>query len=291
MINTRYQEIRFVIVLTLLLNLVVAVAKLILGYLTNTIAMVADGFHSLLDASSNIIGLVGLSLARHPPDERHPYGHGKFETIAAMSISVLMIGACYEIIQLMLGRLRHAPLPEIGVLSYVVVLGTMAVNIFVTVYESRQGRRLKSDFLLADAAHTRSDILASIAVLISIISASFHLYMVDTLAAIVIAAIIARAAFSVIKRSFAVLSDSARVDPEMVRRLVLSIPGVHLCHKVRSRGTADAIYMDLHIHLDPTISLMEAHALTHKVIATIKENMPDVADVVIHTEPAGPHHD
>ena len=79
--------------------------------------------------------------------------------------------------------------------------------------------------------------------------------------------------------------------PEMVRRLVLSIPGVHLCHKVRSRGTADAIYMDLHIHLDPTISLMEAHALTHKVIATIKENMPDVADVVIHTEPAGPHHD
>lgn len=283
---SRYQQIRFVLVITLVLNLVVAAAKLIAGYLTNTIAMVADGFHSLLDGSSNIIGLVGLGLARHPPDADHPYGHGKFETIAAMGISVLMMGSCYEIIQLMVRRFAHAPVPEVGTASFAVVFGTMAVNIFVSIYESRKGRALKSDFLLADAAHTRSDILATTAVFIAVIASAFHLYMVDTIGAIVIVAIIARAAFMVIKRSLKVLSDSVRVDPEMVRSLVLAIPGVRECHKVRSRGTADAVYMDLHIHLDPALTLVEAHTMTHTVIAVIKERIPDVVDVVIHTEPA-----
>ncbi|MEE8218421.1 MAG: cation diffusion facilitator family transporter, partial [Vicinamibacteria bacterium] len=145
--------------LTLVLNLGVSGGKVVVGLLSGSLAMVADGYHSLVDGSNNVIGLIVAAYAFAPPDRGHPYGHRKFETAAAAAIGVALLVLAYHVLEGALGRVTSpGALPEIGPLNWVVMFVTMAVNVFVSWYEEREGRRLQSAFLLADATHTRADL-------------------------------------------------------------------------------------------------------------------------------------
>src|SRR3989339_1560974 len=126
-------------------NWLVAIAKIIVGLVFNVMSMVADGFHSFSDGSSNIIGLVGLTAAARPIDEDHPYGHKKIETFTALGIIMLLLLVCYEIIEAAFGRIANPQVPEANWLTFVVMFVTVLINIGVTVYEYRKGRELKSD--------------------------------------------------------------------------------------------------------------------------------------------------
>src|SRR5260221_14538567 len=143
-------EIRRVLWITLLLNFIVAVAKIAVGTLTSTLSLLADGYHSLLDGSNNIVGLVALRFAHRPPDEDHQYGHRKLEVMASMAISVALFGMAYEVVRDSVGRLHGESVPEPGGTTLVVILGTLAVNLFVTRYEPRRVRELHSHFLMAE---------------------------------------------------------------------------------------------------------------------------------------------
>ena len=165
---TRHQAVTRVLARVLVLNLAVAFVKLFLGYATGAVSVVSDGFQSLTDSASNIIGLVGMRAARKPPDADHPYGHRKFETLAAAGIFVFMFLAVFEIGRSALKHFVGAYAPEVTLLTFVVMLGTLVVNIWVVRYEAAQARLHNSELLLADSVHTRTDVYATIGVLVSL---------------------------------------------------------------------------------------------------------------------------
>lgn len=268
------------------LNLIVALAKLIYGMKSGAIAITADGLHSVLDASSNVLGLVGMSIARRPPDDNHPYGHRKYETFAALGIAAMLFFGCYQIVTAAVERLRHPQLPEVSPVGVGVMLVTLAVNLWVIRTEQREGERLGSELLLADAAQTRSDAIASLIVLGSFVAIWLGIGWADLAAAALIVVFILRAGIAILKGTLSTLSDERRIEPALVEQVALEEPGVMEAHNVRSRGPADDIHLDLHILVDPHTPLAAAHRIGHRVEQRLRARWHGLTDVVVHVEPA-----
>ncbi|MBN2487938.1 MAG: cation diffusion facilitator family transporter, partial [Methanosarcinaceae archaeon] len=152
--DNRFGKIRVILFRILLLNLVVALAKIVYGMLTDTLSMEADGYHSLFDGVSNIVGLIGIQIASKPADKEHPYGHRKYETLASIAIAFLLIYVGFEIISSAINRFTTGMQPVVTSISFAVMIVTMAVNLFVTTYEHKQGLLLDSEILVADSMHT-----------------------------------------------------------------------------------------------------------------------------------------
>lgn len=267
------------------LNLAVAIAKLVYGWKSGAIAMTADGLHSLLDASSNVVGLVGVAVARRPPDANHPYGHRKYETFAALGVAVMLLVSCHEVISAALGRLRDPSLPAITSLGFIVIGITLAINVFVVWVERREGRRLGSELLESDAAHTASDVAATLLVLGSFLAARAGIGWADVAAAFAIVILIGIAGVRIVAGTLSTLADERRIPPERVEAAALEEPGVLEAHNVRSRGPRDDIHLDLHILVDPRMAIAAAHAVGHRVEQRLRDHWPGVTDVVVHVEP------
>ncbi len=284
--EVRTRRIVQVLAVILVLNLAVALAKLLYGRASGSIAVAADGMHSLLDASSNVIGLVAVVLARRPADANHPYGHRKFETFAALMVAMMMFLGCWEILGAAWERLRTPATPHIGALGYVVMLSTLAVNLTVATLERRAGERLRSEMLVADAAHTQSDVLATLLVLGSFVAARFGVGWADLAAALLVVGLILRAGFEILQGTLATLSDERRIGPADIEREALAEPGVLEVHNVRSRGPLDDVHVDLHVLVEPGMAIAEAHAIGHRVEMRLRGRWPACSDVVVHVEPA-----
>jgi cation diffusion facilitator family transporter len=272
--------------ITLALNLVVSGGKVLVGLLSGSLAMVADGYHSLVDSSNNIIGLIVAAYAFRPPDRGHPYGHRKFETAAAAGIGGALLFLAYHVLEGALGHLTEPALPKITLLNWAVMLVTMAVNLFVSWYEDREGRRLKSAFLVADATHTRADLFVSLGVVATFAAAKAGLPWADPVAAMAIAAVIAVQAVRILVSAFNVLTDRAAIDPERIESLAMSVDGVRQVRDVRTRGRGDAVYVDLTVRLDGDVTLRDAHAVADRIEELLKGTHPEIVDVVVHPEPA-----
>jgi len=271
--------------ITLALNLGVSAGKIAVGLLSGSLAMVADGYHSLVDGSNNVIGLIVAAYAFRPPDRGHPYGHRKFETAAAAAIGVALLVLAYHVLEGALARVAEPALPEIGPLNWAVMGVTMAVNLFVSMYEDREGRRLGSAFLVADATHTRADLFVSLGVVATFAAAKAGLAWADPLAAVAIAGVIAVQAVKILISAFHVLTDRAAIDPEPIERLALAVAGVRQVRDVRTRGRGDAVYVDLTVHLDGAVTLRQAHEVADHIEETLKAAHPEIVDVVVHLEP------
>ncbi|MDH4028440.1 MAG: cation diffusion facilitator family transporter, partial [Nitrospirota bacterium] len=196
---SRLAEIRKVLLYTLILNISVASAKIIYGSLINSVSMFSDGIHSFSDGTSNIVGLIGIWVASRPADETHPYGHRKFETLSTIAIAVLIFMAGIEILRKSYYKLMNPEAIEVTYASFVIMAITLSVNILVMTYESRKGRELKSDFLIADAMHTKTDIFISLSVLVSLIAAKIGYQIIDVIAALVITVFIAIMGLEILK--------------------------------------------------------------------------------------------
>lgn len=285
-LHERKKQIRKVLLITLLLNLSVSSAKIIYGWLTNSVAIYSDGFHSLFDGISNIGGLIALSIASHPPDREHPYGHRKFETVFAIFIGVLMSLTALEIVRNVYESLITAKKPETDEKAFIVLVGTLIVNIFVSVYEKKKGKELKSEFLIADSAHTKVDIYITIGVIVSVVITTLtELTFVDPIAGLVVGIFVAKEAILIIKESANILADRTALDGEKIAKVVEACRDVEACKDIRTRGTAGQIFVDLKILVNPSISVSKAHDIAEKVEELIKREFPDVVDVVIHVEP------
>jgi cation diffusion facilitator family transporter len=283
----KMRSVRRILWAILFLNVAVALAKVFYGHLSSSLSITADGFHSLGDGTANVIGLIGVWIASQPADADHPYGHKKFETYTTVGIAALLLFVSFQVVAGVIGRIRHPVIPEITGAGFVVMLTTLAVNVGVFRYEVRQGRRLGSDFLVSDAHHTRSDILVSLSVLGGMVGVRLGLFWLDWVLGMVIAVLIAYSAWEIIRDSAQVLCDAAVLPPEAVVPLVQDIAGVDECHMVRSRGRADAVYVDLHVHVHPDMTVAAAHNLAHQVEDRLKGRLPGVVDVLVHVEPAG----
>jgi cation diffusion facilitator family transporter len=279
--------VRRVLWITLGLNLLVSAGKVAVGHLSGSLAMVADGYHSLVDGSNNVIGLIVAAFAFRPPDPDHPYGHRKFETAATLLIGAALVALSWEVLSGALGRGGAPPLPQIGWLNWIVMGATMAANLFVSWYEAREGRRLKSAFLLADSTHTRADLYVSAGVVASFVAALLGFAWADRVVAVTIAAIIAWQAVQILLSAFNVLTDRAVLPADGLESLAAAVPGVLRVHDVRTRGRGDAVYVDLTVHLDGGMSLHQAHEVADRIEAELERAHPEIVDVVVHLEPEG----
>lgn len=283
-----FRAIRRVLWLTMGLNLLATVAKLVVGYWTGSLSLIADGFDSLFDSASNVIGLVGIYVAAQPADRDHPYGHRKAETLSALVIASFLFLTTWELIRNAAERLRNPALiqTQVNVWSFGALLVSIVVHLTVVWYELREGRRLRSDVLVADALHTRADIFVSLSVMGGLMAVRLGYPLADPLLALVIALLIAKIGIDIIRQGSPTLMDRVAMPAEEVERIALSVPGVISCHRVRSRGHEQAVYADLHIRVDPAMSTEQAHAIAHEVQHRLRERRPDIHDVTIHVEPS-----
>ncbi|MGQ0732530.1 MAG: cation diffusion facilitator family transporter [Acidobacteriota bacterium] len=288
LIDDRYPAVTRVLVRVLALNLLVAAAKIALGAATGAVSVLSDGFHSLADAASNLVALVGVWFAKQPPDADHPYGHRKFETMAAVAILLFLLLAVAQVLWQAVDRLRLPAAPDVGVLAFGVMGLTLAVNVTVVLYERRAGHRLSSEVLLADAHHTQSDLLTSATVIAALVGVRLGYPVFDPIAAIVVAGFIGYACWEIFHDTSRILADRVMIAAEELNAVVRSVPAVIGCHKIRSRGSADHVFVDLHIWMDPAMRLDEAHRVSHAVKDRIMAQFPQVKDAVIHIEPPPP---
>lgn len=285
--SQRDREIERVLWRVLVVNLAVAVGKLAFGYVTGAVSLLADGIHSLLDASSNVVGLIGIRLGARPPDAAHPYGHRRYETLSALTIGLLIATGAAQIVRETLAHAfgEEAPLKPSWEAAGFIGL-TVVVNLVISRYEAGQGRRLQSRLLEADAGHTQTDALAALVVLAAFAGASIGYPQADLIAAAAITLLIGRTAWRIVTENLHDLTDAAQISPASIREAVLDVPRVEGVHKIRSRGAQGYVQVDLHIHLDPALPLAAAHDICHAVSDRIRATFPEVKEVMVHAEPA-----
>jgi cation diffusion facilitator family transporter len=282
----RIRSIKRVLWIILFLNLAVALAKIVWGTISRSSAMQADGFHSIFDGASNVVGLVGMALASRPADDDHPYGHGKYETYASAIIGAMLLLAAYRIGTEAIGSLtRQVVPPTVDAISFAVMLGTLTVNVFVTLWERRVGHKLGSSILVADASHTGSDVLVSLGVIVSLVLVKMGFPLADPIVALLVCVAIVYTAWGVFRQASATLSDSARIPPADVCAVALRVPGVMGCHTIRTRGSEAEVYVDLHVQVDPESSVAAGHRVVENVEREVAESFSQVVDVIAHLEP------
>ncbi len=283
----RGDRVQRVLIIVLILNLAVAAAKAIFGIIAGSVSMVADALHSGFDSFSNIVGIIAIYLAGKPPDPEHPYGHGKIETLGTLIIGAMLLltaaGISYEGYQ----RLISPVTPDITTITVGVMVGTLLTNIVVSTYERRKGEEYQSQILIADSLQTRGDIFVSLAVLGGFLAIRLGYPAADPVIAFAIALLIARMGLGILNEAAQVLIDSMNLpcDPALVHTVMMNTPGVIGYHDFRCRGKPGEIFADIHITVDPTLSVTRAHAISEDVERRLKEAVPGLAEVVVHIEP------
>lgn len=284
--QAHYAPVRRVLWAVLAANLAITAVKITLGLMTGALAVVADGFHSLVDSSSNLIGLAAIRLAERPADRGHPYGYSRYETIGTLVIGGMLIVAGYEVSRAIIERLLSGESPALTPLTFWLVILTWPVNLVIYLLENRAGRRLESQVLLADAAHTRTDLFVTLSVIASLIAVQLGWPWFDLLIASFVVVMIVRAALGILRSAASSLTDRIVVDPEQVEELVLAVPGVRAVHHIRSRGAPGYGFVDMHVKVHAGMSTDQAHAIASEVERRLQASLPGVADALVHIEPA-----
>ena len=285
--DKNYKKIQYILFVILILNIIVAVSKIVMGNISKSSAMSADGFASLADGLSNVIAIVGVYLASKPEDKDHQYGHGKIEIITGLIIGLFLLYAGFNVVLEAIGKIKNPVDINISPLSLLVMLFTLVINIIVAYYEYKKGNELNSPVLIADSLHTKSDIFVTIGVIIALILIRLGMpYILDPVASFVVSLMIFYTAYNVFKENINILIDVKIVDDKQVKNLVMTeYPCVKEMHKIRSRGTKNNVFMDMHIQVDPKMTVEESHRLMHNIERTIQKNIEENAHVIIHIEP------
>jgi cation diffusion facilitator family transporter len=281
----RTSQIRRVLLLLLVANFVVVAAKLGVGLVAGSLAVLGDAVHSGVDALNNVLALVVMRVAAKAPDEDHPYGHGKFETLGALAIVGLLSITCFELTRQAINRLAGGQHPTLlSDLQFGILGGTLAVNVVVTWYEQRRGKQLGSQLLVADAAHTRADVFITVGVMIGMLLARRGWWWADPALAVVIALLIVRVTYQIASQAVPVLVDQRAIHAAAIQRAAEAVPGVNSAYRIRSRGGAPARYAEVTIAVDKNANVAAAHAIADEVEERLKRDL-QLDEVTVHVEP------
>jgi len=282
----RSAEIRRVLLITLIANIAVVAAKFAAGLAAGLLSVIAEAAHSSVDAGNNVLALALSRVAAKAPDEEHPYGHAKFETLGAVAIVAFLSVTVYELVGSAVRRLATGGgHPEVTPFVVGTMIFSAAVNFAVSRYEHRRARELDSDILLADAAHTRSDVYASAAVLIGLALVAAGYPRADALFTLMVAGIIANAVWRILRRTIPILVDERAVSPETIREVAGQADGVVEVLEVRSRGREGEIFAELTITVDRSLNVEAAHHIADEVERRLARAIR-AREVVVHVEPA-----
>jgi cation diffusion facilitator family transporter len=271
-----------VLVREALANLAVMFAKALVGFHTGSIAVLGDAVHSLADFANNIVAFIATRIASAPPDQDHPYGHRKFETLAVFGIATLLSVLAIEIILGALDRDPRVITQQRWELA--LMLGVLVVNIGIAIWENRWARRLDSDILRADARHTVSDVLTTVAVIAGWQLAAHGYRWLDALASIIVAAMILYLAYGLFQKAIPVLVERSIANPEALSSVASAVSGVQETRRVRSRESGSGPAIELVVSVDPNMSTADSHAIADEIERTISEKF-SVNDVTVHIEP------
>lgn len=278
----------------LVINVVLSVLKLIFGLIGHSQALVADAFHSLSDLATDFAVLLGVKYWAVPPDEAHPYGHKRIETmvtsVIGLALAAVGIGIGYEALTTI--REPHDTHP--GWIAFIVAVSSIVSKEILYHWTKRVGKRIKSSAVIANAWHHRTDALSSIPVAIAIVVAVIYpgLAYVDHLGALVVSVFIVYSAWEILKPTLFELSDAAASKDacEKIKELLVNVDGIKSVHAIRTRRMGSGIYTDLHIMVDEHLSVREGHEIARNARRKLLSEGPDVSDVIVHIEPYEKNH-
>ena len=285
--EARSPAVRRTLAVVLVLNAIVAASKIVVGVNTGSLTVLGAALESGLDMFNNIIGMTIVGVAGRAPDEDHPYGHDKFETLGALGIVGFLSISCFELLREGITALVRGSEPHhISSIELSIIAATLVLNVFVVWYERRRGRELGSAFLLADAAHTSGDILVTLMALASLLLSRTGLVHLDAVLAIGVALIIAWSGLKILRESIPVLVDARAIDARDLRGVVLGVPEIRDVRNVRSRSTASGqLFAEVTVAVSGTTSVDDAHRLADAVEAAIEREF-GTSQVTVHVEPA-----
>ena len=273
-------------------NAALSVFKLLAGILARSGAMISDAVHSASDVFSSFIVIVGVKLAGREADRDHPYGHERFECVAAIVLAVVLAGTGaligYRAVEQIRAGAQAQAAP--GLLALIAAAVSIAVKEAMYWYTRAYAKRLRSDALMANAWHHRSDALSSVGALIGIGGARLGLPVMEPLASLVICLFILKAAYDIFHDATQKMVDHAcdEATEERLRQTALSEEGVLGIKRMRTRQFGSRIYVDLEILADGSQSLTAAHAIAQRVHDRIEAEIPDVKHIMVHVDPAQP---
>ena len=287
-IEQRRQETNRITLWGVAVNLFLAVIKTVGGVFGQSQALLADGIHSLSDLASDAMVLVAVKHAGEDADEDHPYGHGRYETLATVALGILLIGVAVGIAYDVILRLERPE--EIAIPAwYTLIIAAISILSNEGLYHATRAvaQKIRSPLLDANAWHHRSDAVSSIVVLIGIGATYIGYPLLDAIAAIIVALMIGKIGLDLSRQSVQELVDTA-LEPEMVEQIkntILDIDDVRELHLLRSRRMGHSALVDVHIQVSPKLSVSEGHHISESVETALKEKFDEVNDVTVHIDP------
>ena len=282
------KTVRQVSILNALSNIALAIIKVCVGWIAHSHALLADGLHSFSDLVSDGLVYFGAYAGDKHPDKAHPYGHHRIETIIAIIIAFLFLLVGAGIIRDSIRHILHHTEPHIHAIPVLIIAGlSVLMNEGLFHYTLKAGKKIQSNLLITNAWHKRSDALASIIVLLSAAGSFLKWPYLDLIGAIIIALLILKMAFTMIHKNVSELVDAA-VDPNTLKKIhdaILHVNGVTSIHMLRTRMHAGHIFVDVHILVNPMISVSEGHYISDQVLKTLTETFKDIIDVTVHIDP------
>ena len=294
--HTREKEIYKVTIVGTVVNALLVAVKFVAGIVGRSSALVADAVHSLTDFISDIIVLVFVKISAKPRDAEHGYGHGKFETLATLIIGVLLaaagIGLMINGIRQVWDSLHGTLLPEPTWIALVVAIISIVSKEILYRYIFREGKRLNSDAVIANAWHHRSDAISSIGTMLGIGGAMFfgeRWRILDPVAAIVVSFFIIKAGYDIIKPAINELLEASlpKEQTKEITEIIRSVKGVEGLHNLRTRKVGNAIAIDVHVKMDGQLRLVEAHDIASRIERAIRDRFGEGSMIYVHMEPAG----
>ncbi len=269
----------------LVANIVVVIVKFAVGVDTNSLAVFGDALQSSVDSANNLFAIFVVRVAAKAPDEDHPYGHAKFETLGALLIALLLALSIFELVRGAVARLLSgAPPLNVSGIALGLLVFTLLVNIGVVWIETRAGRRLQSDLLLADALHTRTDVFITIGVLAGLALSRAGLAWADPALALIVAVLVGRAGYQILRRSIPTLVDERAFDQATIQREAEGVTGVVSAYAIRSRRAGDRRFAELTIAVDGQSNVAKAHNIADQVEDRLRNRL-QLDQVTVHVEP------
>ncbi len=285
--EARSAGVRRALLFVLVLNALAAALKVWVGARTGALTVLGAALESGLDMLSNSVAILAVSVAARAPDDDHPYGHEKFETLGTLGIVAFLAITCFELMRQSLQEMtgQHGA-PTATVVDVAILVGSLGVNAFVVLYERRRGRTLGSPLLLADAAHTASDILVTALAIASLALSHLGYVRADALLGMLVALIIAWNGYQILRDTIPILVDARAVEADRLASIVRTIPGVIGVRSARSRRTASGhLFAEVTILVDGATSVSDAHDFTDEVERAIAREL-GTAEAIVHVEPA-----
>ena len=269
-------------------NVLLAILKLVIGFLYSSIALISDGVHSLSDVITSVMGYFGIRISSKPPDRNHPFGHSRFEPLVAFLIGEALLIVAYEIGRDAVYRIIGGGLIEVnGIMLAVTVFSILAKELMFR-YSIHVGRKFNSQILIADAYHHRSDVLSSVAVLFGLVAQRLGFQYGDSLAGLLVAVFLVKVSFDILLENVGYLTGKAPSFEvcERIKKTALTVPNVLGVHDLRAHYVGSKLHVELHIEVPGDLSLKEAHDVSEEVKKRIEE-IPEVEMVFVHVDITG----